>query len=255
MSILAHSFNKIGISQSSEDSTIGGKDIPKGYVNATQMCKAGKKRFSNWTRLDRSKAYIEALSLATQIRVSSLLIELTGTPDGDASLQGTWAHPKVAISIAAWISPEFEVWANDVLLRVINGEFKALTVEAEQAEKELADRWQKIRATGKATRRTLTDAIKDWYTDNPDSTAYPQSAIYANTTNAIYRALWDMTALEIEARLGCDRNQLRSYLSEACLKILERAEYRVMEFIDDDSINPVNAVLAANLKKSKVGLS
>jgi hypothetical protein len=189
MSILAHSFNKIGISQSSEDSTIGGKVIPKGYVNATQMCKAGNKRFPNWTRLDRSKAYIGALSLATQIRASSLLVELTGTPDGDASLQGTWVHPKVAISIAAWISPEFEVWANDVLLRVINGEFKALTAEAEQAEKELADRWQKIRAAGKATRRTLTDAIKDWYTNNPNSTAYPQSAMYANTTNAIYQAL------------------------------------------------------------------
>ena len=255
MSILAHSFNKIGISQSSEDSTIGGKNIPKGYVNATQMCKAGSKRFPNWTRLDRSKAYIEALSLATQIGVSSLLIELTGTPDGDASLQGTWVHPKVAISIAAWISPKFEVWASDVLLRVINGEFKALTAEAEQAKEEMKACWQEVRAEGKVTRRTLTDAIKDWYTNNPDSTAYPQSAMYANTTNAIYRALWDMTALEIEARLGCDRNQLRSHLSEACLKILERAEYRVMEFIDDDSINPVNAVLAANLRMSRVKLN
>lgn len=141
MSILAHSFNKIGISQSSENSTIGGKDIPKGYVNATQMCKAGNKRFPNWSRLDRSKAYIEALSLATQIRVSSLLIELTGTPDGDASLQGTWVHPKVAILIAAWISPEFEVWASDALLRVIYGEFKALTAGAEQAKKNLDDSW------------------------------------------------------------------------------------------------------------------
>ena len=64
-----------------------------------------------------------------------------------------------------------------------------------------------------------------------------------------------MTALEIEARLGCDRNQLRSHLSEACLKILERAEYRVMEFIDDDSIKPVDAVLAADLKRSRVELN
>lgn len=64
-----------------------------------------------------------------------------------------------------------------------------------------------------------------------------------------------MTALEIEARLGCDRNQLRSHLSEACLKILERAEYRVMEFIDDDSIKPVDAVLAADVRKSRVELN
>lgn len=85
MSILAHSFNKIGISQSSENSTIGGKAIPKGYVNATQMCKAEKKRLNDWTRLKRSIAYLDAFSLVTGIPASSLLIELTGTPDGDAS--------------------------------------------------------------------------------------------------------------------------------------------------------------------------
>lgn len=255
MSILAHSFNEIGIHQSSEDSTIGGKDIPKGYVNATQTCKAGKKKLNDWTRLKRSIAYLEALSLATGIPASSLLVELQGTPDGDASLQGTWVHPKVAISIATWISPEFEVWASDVLLRVINGEFKALTAEAEQAEKELADRWQKIRTAGKVTRRTLTDAIRDWYINNPNATICPQHSMYANTTNAIYQALWGMTALEIEALLGCERNQLRNHISEACLKILERAECRVMEFIDYDSIKPIDAVFAANIRKSSVGLN
>lgn len=164
-------------------------------------------------------------------------------------------HPKVVISIAAWISPEFEVWASDVLLRVINGEFLALTAEADQAKKTLDDFWQKVRAEGKVTRRTLTDAIKDWYINNSDSTTYPQSAMYANTTNAIYQALWGMTALEIESRLGCDRNQLRSHLSEACLKDLERAEHRVMEFVDDDKIKPVDAVLAADLRKSRVELN
>ena len=255
MSILAHSFNKIGISQSSEDSTIGGKDIPKGYVNATQMCKANGKALAKYFQYSKTEPFLRELKAlhsnrSTQEVERELVIVLVGGNEKDT--QGTWVHHNVAMNLAQWISPEFAAWASVVLSAIVNGEFQALTVEAELAEKELADRWQKIRATGKATRRTLTDAIKDWYTNNPSSTAYSQSAMYANTTNAIYRALWDMTALEIEARLGCDRNQLRSYLSEACLKILERAEYRVMEFIDDDSIKPVDAVLVANLKKSKI---
>ncbi|MEG3878648.1 KilA-N domain-containing protein [Microcoleus sp. herbarium7] len=255
MNILAHSFNEIGIPQSSEDSTIGGKDIPKGYVNATQMCKAGKKKLNDWTRLKRSIAYLEALSLATGIPASSLSIELQGTPDGDASLQGTWVHPKVAISIAAWISPELEVWASDALLRVINGEFEALTAEAKEAQKGLDALWQKVRADGKVTRRTLTDAIRDWYIKNPNATTCPQHSMYANTTNAIYQALWGMTALEIEGLLGCERNQLRNHISKACLKDLERAECRVMEFIDYDSIKPIDAVFAADVRKSRARLS
>lgn len=156
------------------------------------------------------------------------------------------------MNLAQWISPEFAAWASVVLSAVINGEFKALTAEAKEAEKELADRWQKIRTAGKATRRTLTDAIRDWYINNPNSTTCPQHSMYVNTTNAIYLALWGMTALEIEAKLGCNRNQLRNHISEACLKVLERAECRVMEFIDDDNIKPVDAVLVANSKKSKI---
>jgi hypothetical protein len=72
MTILTHNFNEINIAQLSEQATISGSAIPKGYVNATQLCKAGKKKLNDWTRLN------------------SLMLELKGTPDGDASLQGTW---------------------------------------------------------------------------------------------------------------------------------------------------------------------
>lgn len=39
MTTITHIFNQINIAQLSADTTIGGFDIPKGYVNATQMCK------------------------------------------------------------------------------------------------------------------------------------------------------------------------------------------------------------------------
>jgi len=37
------------------------------------------------------------------------MIELKGTPDGDASLQGTWGHPYVAIYCGQWCSAKFAV--------------------------------------------------------------------------------------------------------------------------------------------------
>ena len=256
MSILAHSFNKIEIPQLSEDSMIGGKVIPKGYANATQMCKANGKALAKYFQYSKTEPFLRELKALHSNRSTSevereLVIVLVGGNEKDT--QGTWVHHNVAMNLAQWISPEFAAWASVVLSAVINGEFKALTAEAEQAEKELADRWQKIRA-GKVTRRTLTDAIRDWYIDNPNSTTCPQHLMYANTTNAVYLALWGMTALEIEAKLGCDRNQLRNHLSEACWKDLERAECRVMEFIDDDNIKPVDAVSAAAVRKSRFKL-
>lgn len=221
------------------------------------MCKANGKVLSKYFQYSKTEPFLRELKALHSNRSTSevereLIIVLVGGNEKDT--QGTWVHHNVAMNLAQWISPEFAAWASVVLSAVINREFLPLTAEAEQAEKELADRWQKIRTAGKATRRTLTDAIRDWYINNPSATTCPQHSMYANTTNAIYQALWGMTALEIEALLGCERNQLRNHISEACLKILERAECRVMEFIDYDNIKPIDAVFAANIRKSSVEL-
>ena len=42
----------------------------------------------------------------TGIPVSKLIEQFRGRP---AHLQGTWVHPQVAISLAQWLSPKFEV--------------------------------------------------------------------------------------------------------------------------------------------------
>lgn len=252
MTILTHNFNQINIAQLSENTTIGGSVIPKGYVNATQLCKAGKKLLGSWNRLANSKAYIEALSESMQIHIDLLIVanESEGTNDE----RGTWVHPEVAIEIARWVSPEFNVWANRTLRLVLNGEFKALTAEAEEAQERLNQIWEEVRSAGKVTRRTLTDAIKDWYQRNPGGTTCPQHAMYARTTDAIYQALWGMKAIEIEFKLGCERHKLRNHLSADCLKILDRAEDRVTEFIDLDNLKPINAVNEAKLRASRVQL-
>lgn len=255
MSILPHFYNYTQINQVRKDTELAGRLIPKGYCNATEMCKANGKRWNDYAKLKSSKAYWDELSLDTRIIVSRLIIEIKGTPNGDASLQGTWVHPEIAIDLSQWVSPKFRVWANRTLRLVINDEFEAQTENAEKAQarlEELEDSlWEKARIIGKCTRRTLTDSVKDWYECNPNGSSRPIGVMIAQTTNLVYQFLWGMDALHLEAYLGCGRNESRDYLSEPDLKRLDRAEARVTEFIDEDNIKPVEAVKLADIRKAK----
>jgi hypothetical protein len=76
-----------------------------GYINVSELCKAGGKEFKHWNANDRSKAFLTVLSNAVEQSTALLVKYQTGY--GNA--QATWAHPQVAINIAQWISPEFDV--------------------------------------------------------------------------------------------------------------------------------------------------
>jgi KilA-N domain len=247
MSIIQHDFSGKQINQLLEDTEIAGQIISKGFVNATSMCKANGKKINDYTRLKTTNAYIEALSRSTGIVADLLVInnESKGTNDE----RGTWVHVDIAIHLSMWLSPDFAVWATQVLKRVINGEYSALTKEAQEAEDKLKELWEKIRSAGKVKRRQLTDAIQDWYVRNPSGTSRPEWLMYAVTTNAIYKALWDMDAKQIEDFLGCERNQLRNFISADSLQELERSEANVSEYIDFDNIKPIDAVPLANIRR------
>lgn len=96
-------MNNIEINQRSLD----------GYVNATAMCKAGEKLFNDFYRLKRTKSFLSTLSRTTGIPV----VDLVETREGASG--GTYVHPQVAISLAMWISPEFEVAVTNWILNGI----------------------------------------------------------------------------------------------------------------------------------------
>lgn len=70
------------------------------YVNATQLCKAGGKKFSHWFSLDTTKELINELSSDNGIPVSGL---------SDKSVHGVWIHPDLSIQLAQWISTKFAI--------------------------------------------------------------------------------------------------------------------------------------------------
>jgi hypothetical protein len=76
-----------------------------GYINVTNLCNAGGKHFKEWKRLEKTEAFIQALSSSVLISTNDLIRYNTGSNKERA----TWVHPHVAINIAQWISPLFDV--------------------------------------------------------------------------------------------------------------------------------------------------
>ena len=88
-------LNGINIIQRKED----------GYINLTALCKAGKKELKEWKRNSKTEAFLHVLFSTVGIPTFELLKQNTG---GNGQ-RHFWGHPQVAINIAQWISPEFDV--------------------------------------------------------------------------------------------------------------------------------------------------
>lgn len=245
MTTISHMYDRFQIAQTSEDSIIAGREIPKGYVNATQMCKANGKLFGTYWKTQKAQSFAKALCDSVMPNgITEVVIIIQG---GDADLQGTWIHPSLAIHLSIWISDEFALWSAETLQRVINGEFLALTEEAATAQTKLKDLnesiWAESRKLGKMTRRTLTDAIKDYLLrhDGRLSENY-RRWVYANATDAMYGAVFGMTAIELETLLNCDRNRSRDRLSAKSLQVIDRVEAAICQLIDVQDVEPCDAV-------------
>ena len=90
--------------------------VEDGYINATQLCKAGKKKFAHWNALESTKELIQALKADIGITISANnpdivipTLELIDVKKGgnDKKNQGSWIHPDLAVQLAQWISPVF----------------------------------------------------------------------------------------------------------------------------------------------------
>jgi hypothetical protein len=86
-----------------------------GYIDVTNLCTAGKKKFKAWNRLDKTKAFLKELSSTVLIST----VELIKQNSGGNGERHTWVHPQVAINIAQWISPQFDVKVSSWVLEVM----------------------------------------------------------------------------------------------------------------------------------------
>ena len=81
-----------------------------GMVNATMLCKAGKKRFNHWNTLESTKDLIKALESRAGIPALTLIDVKNGGNNRDS-----WIHRKLAYHLAMWISPDFGIQVSNIL--------------------------------------------------------------------------------------------------------------------------------------------
>lgn len=88
-----------------------------GFANATAMCDANGREWFTYARADRTTEYITALASSLNLSPAQLVIT---TATGPNALRGTWIHPRLAIDLARWISPQFAVWMDGWFLESLN---------------------------------------------------------------------------------------------------------------------------------------
>jgi hypothetical protein len=240
--ILSHFFQDKDFEQAADNTVIRGLQIPKGFVNATQMCKANGKRLANYAATKDWNAYLAVVSRETGIPVSQLVVTIDGY--GQDGHQGTWMHPDLAIWIAGRISPEFAYWANRTIRAVITGEYLALTPEAERIKRELIEGWEKLRQSGKYTRRSLTDSIKEYMESHEVSESYAHW-IYPNVSDCLNLGLFGLKAAELVKARNCDPKKLRDTYNDRELKMVERVEDHAILLVDDYDTEPMEAMKQA----------
>ena len=109
-----------------------------GMINATMLCKAGKKLLANYNQNKQTKEYLDALSSDIGIPITQLIQICKG--NSSKFQQGTWVHRKVAIHLAQWLSPSFAVQVSNWLDELfITG---SVTLGQEKSNKELENKFQ-----------------------------------------------------------------------------------------------------------------
>lgn len=111
-----------------------GKDIiteirkTDGFVNATRLCQSAGKQWHDYWRLKKTQAFIKEMSKGIPLASIVHICE-------SGSHTGTWVHPDVAIDLAAWCSPKFQVAVARLIRRYLSGELT--TEESKQASNQL----------------------------------------------------------------------------------------------------------------------
>ena len=88
-----------------------------GYVNATDLCAAAKKRWHNYVREETTGNFLRALGKKLGVAPKDLTPASLkqGEPDS------VWVHPKVAVHLAQWLSADFAVLVSEWVYDWLSG--------------------------------------------------------------------------------------------------------------------------------------
>lgn len=219
-SIITHTVHSIIVSQRKEDGYLHVTALAKAYESATGK----RKDVGNWLVTERAQEYIQRLSDNTGIPVLSLVIQKRGKNGG------TWIHPKLAIPFATWLSVEFEFLVSEI-------------VEQWLKDTTLKTQWTQARLEGKATRRSLTDAIADYIQRHSDELSDNDKRwLYTNASQQVDLIVFGRTAKKLAEDLAVPRENLRDSFTSDELQLVREVENTTMRLVDRDDLHPLEVL-------------
>ncbi len=120
-----------------------------GMINATALCDAGRKKWNKFIKLDGTKAFIAELELGSYASRPTV----DETLDGPNHLRCIWVCKELAVKLAAWISPAFEVqvmsWTYATIFKSVVATRDTIhnttsTVEVKSKDNEIISRKRKL---------------------------------------------------------------------------------------------------------------
>lgn len=195
-----------------------GRRTTDGYVNATAMCKANGKRWSDYRESDRCQRYLDALSELTGIPVVSLYHSVEGRSGG------TFVHPQVAVDLARWISAPFAVWMDGWFI--------------EESKKRIGRSPARIK--GVKARNRLTDVMFEHDVDG-----FGMACI----TNITYQCGWGQTADGLRNTMNlAPRASIRDHMQDKDLNrlLVHETVLSVQCEMQNTRGNEANMILASN---------
>lgn len=128
------------------------------FINATQLCQAGNKKFYEWFRLETTKNIINTFCAEAGIPASANdahfkhFIEIN-KGGNDKLNQGTWIHPDLAIQLAQWISPIFALQVSKWIRELLTQGKVEINMMLKNKDREIKIKDQKIKILQEKTLR------------------------------------------------------------------------------------------------------
>lgn len=192
------------------------------WVNATKWCQHYNKDWYEFSRSKETKAFIKAIEQKFgngNFPVSK--------KERNGKQWIMWIHPLLAIKLAEWLDPEFDVYVKETFKAYLDGDIRIADSVISRNNNPDDLKWLQKRLDGKIARRGFTDELQKHGVTGEG---------YAMNTDAIYSGLFGKTAKQIKEEKGVKKGELtRDHMDLLELSAVSLAEIAAIKRIEKEN--------------------
>ncbi len=204
------------------------------WINATKWCEHFGKKFEDFK--SEKKTFLRAAAIKINQTTESLkpmhskgsnssnvILSVILKAEGKGRYAQSYVHPIVAIKLAEWLSPEFDVFVKETFKRYLDSDITLADdiIQRSKSEQELI--WLEKRLKGKLARKAFTESLQKHGVTGMG---------YATNTNAIYLEILGKTAQQLKEERGIVKNTTRDDMTAIELSAIDLAELLAIQKIE-----------------------